>query len=54
MSKALTWGFFNVITSYLKTKTIHVAEFKELADRTQANQVALLRLLPSEIRSTLG
>ena len=33
MSKATSWISFNILTTFVKEKTVYVNDFKELADK---------------------
>lgn len=50
MSKATSWISFNILTTFVKEKTVYVNDFKELADKASLRAEEMVKLLPSLVQ----
>jgi len=50
MSKATSWISFNILTTFVKEKTVYVNDFKELADKASLRAEEMIKLLPSPVQ----
>lgn len=53
LAKASNWISFNMLASYVKDKTIHVATFMELSNRVFLQPDYLFQLMPKHIAAHL-
>jgi len=50
MSKATSWISFNILTSFVKEKTVYVNDFRELAEKASLKADEMVKILPSIVR----
>jgi predicted signal transduction protein with EAL and GGDEF domain len=53
LAKASNWLSFNMLTSYVKDKTIHVSTFMEITNRVFLQPEYLFELMPKDIAADL-